>query len=175
MLVNKRTNFKEKNMKKLILAATLTIGGTALADLVPGGSGSPASFPSGISVGGNTLTDIDSGTYNCVTSDLVNNTGGECHGTQYWSRVGNVVHVAVNIRATVTVADTLTELKVTLPVASNFTSFVDCNGGGGWSSGNSFSAVRVVADTASDKCTIRWAPTTTGLTDAAVIFTYIVK
>lgn len=46
------TNFKEKNMKKTVVAAMLALSGTASAEVVPGGVGSPSEFPSGLTVSG---------------------------------------------------------------------------------------------------------------------------
>ena len=47
------TNFRSKKMKKILVVGALALLPVqAMADLVPGGSGSPASFPSGASFAG---------------------------------------------------------------------------------------------------------------------------
>ena len=129
----------------ILLTLGLMISAPLLSEIAPGGSGSPATFPNGLTVTtgavdlGPTAAEITAGTA-CSTGNVcsgvlsatcvnvINITS--CSGTMTWMRVGNVVTVGLSGFNDPTASNTLTEFDITnLPFA--VTNFANQAQGGG--------------------------------------------
>ncbi len=122
------------------------------------------------------VVNTSSGTYTPTINNSVNlNALGSTAGFSY-TRVGNIVNVTGNFSHQATTNGTLTSVRISLPVASNFSSSSQANGvivscdsvpTSDRSSGT------IYADTTNDACVARWYPTLNGVAGIAVVsFSY---
>jgi len=103
-----------------------------------------------------------SGTYTPTLTNITNVTSSSSPIAQY-TRVGNIVTVFGRFDITPTTASgTLTEIGISLPVASNFTTYTDLNGLG---SGTFLDSIKIVADNVNDRAILS-ATANTASTDA---------
>ena len=97
---------------------------------------------------------------------------GTVYGHYY--RDGDMVHVFVYTTAAATGSSALTEMSVTLPVASNFTAATEAFGSGtalSSANANGFSG-RVFASAANDNVVFAWRPTSTATLEINFNFSY---
>lgn len=78
-------------------------------------------------VSGDSRSNLTSGSYIPVLT-LGANVAAAAANVCYWLRVGNVVTVTISITVDPTAATTQTEVVISLPVPSNFTTFSQCTG-----------------------------------------------
>jgi hypothetical protein len=118
----------------------------------------------------NTSQTISSGTYSPTLTSL-SNIDSTATAVCTWMRVGNVVNVCGNISVDATVSSTLTQVGVSLPIASNFTLSTDLKGLGN----NLGTPATISCDTTNDRATITY--TTAQIVNSEVIFhfQYLVK
>ena len=116
MLFN--NTLRSRNMKRVLLAGALAIlpVQTLKADMVPGGSGSPATFPSGLQLSSG---DITSGQWIPTCSNQTANIGcaTQIHGR--YMQIGKIVHAEVYFEAN----NSLTGVEgfdFTWPIPGNF-------------------------------------------------------
>jgi hypothetical protein len=123
-----------------------------------------------ISGGGLTIT---AGTYTPTLTNVTNIDSSTASQCQYL-RVGNTVTVSGRVLVDATAGATATELDISLPVASNFSS--DVNAGGTASAttdaGNS---AGILADSANDRAQMAWIVSTNASTSYYFSFTYLVQ
>lgn len=113
-------------------------------------------------VTGTTNQYICSGTYTPTLTATTNFAGTPTvNGTFKWIRVGNVVHVSGQVGTGVLTsgADTTTDLKITLPIASAFTTASDLTGSAGTTVADKWSLI--LADAAGDRANLLFAASTT--------------
>jgi len=70
---------------------------------------------------------IASGTYTPTLTNVTNVAASTANVSQ-WTRIGNVVHVSGQCAIDPTTAGLLSQLDISLPIASNFTTFSECGG-----------------------------------------------
>lgn len=99
----------------------------------------------------NTL--VDSGTYTPTVTMVLNLDSVTAHGCQYL-RVGNVVTVSGEVGFDCTSIGSLTQFRVSLPIASNFSNAYECAGGGAEKFTAAQSACTIQADTTNDAASI---------------------
>ncbi len=118
---------------------------------------------------------IGSGTYTPTFTNVTNCSAATAIAARY-TRVGNVVHVSALFTATITTANTATQVDLTLPIASNLNAAADCIGTGtaGDGSSNLYSTV-VAGDFTNDRAQVLFKPATNGSMAITVEFTYEVK
>ena len=114
-----------------------------------------------ISLSGNltvsTATTLNSGLYTPTLTSVANvaaNTAYECQ----WSRNGDVVTVSGKFQIDPTAGATLTQLGVSLPVASNFTANEQC-GGVAFSSEVASLGAAILADAANNRAEVQYIST----------------
>jgi hypothetical protein len=90
-----------------------------------------------------------------------------------YMRVGNSVLVSGNMNSDATAAGAVTRVRVTLPVASNFTSTGDLTGTGGIEGADD--VVIALADTTNDAADVRYTANGTANTVIRIMFMYVVK
>jgi hypothetical protein len=125
---------------------------------------------------------VTSGTYTPTVTEVTNVTSGNKGTAQVsqYSRVGNIVTVAARVNGTTTTAGapTLSRIRISIPIASNFTLQTDACGSGifyrGTATINSNPAF-VQAVTATDDVEIIWNSSSTSAHDIFVNFQYEVK
>jgi hypothetical protein len=126
------------------------------------------------SVSGASFQYIASGTYTPTltsTTNIASTTARPCQ----WMRVGNVVNVACVITITVTSASAVSNLGVSLPIASNFTTAYQAAGAGNSYTGSaSWDGSRLISDATNDRISMQWVSNGagTGPYDHSVTFTY---
>jgi hypothetical protein len=110
-----------------------------------------------------TLTDVA----NAGTLDLL---------VARYTRVASVVTVAATFRAAITATATLTQVRVTLPVASNFANLRECSGAGATddSTGANIVPVSVVADPTNDAILLSFTPETASSLFVSFTATYVI-
>ena len=111
-----------------------------------------------------------SGTYTPTITD-VTNIDSSTPAVMQWSRVGDVVTVS-GLLSVDTTAASLAKLRMSLPVASNFTSSTNCAGGG--QAYNTDFQCCVYGDTTNDEAIIESALMATINTNYAIHFTYVI-
>jgi hypothetical protein len=109
-----------------VLAMT-SAGVAVTGTLIP--SGKITATTAGIDVPTSALGTCYSGTYTPTLTNGVNVAASTAFACQYM-RVGNVVTVSGQVNIDPTLATTYTQLEMTIPVASNFTSGRECGGTG---------------------------------------------
>lgn len=124
------------------------------------------------SLTGTTTQYIASGTYTPTLFNTTNLDGSTSHQGSY-KRVGNIVDVDVTLEVDPTLVTTLTQLGISLPIASNFTSEYECNGQG--NSSTSSDSGRVYADPTNDRAVYEFTSITTSNHKVGIHFSYEVK
>lgn len=145
------------------------LGGT---EKIPGvqGGGNVNITPAQIA----TYLGINSGTYTPTATNVSNCAAITMDGAQ-WLRVGNIVTVSGRAQITPTAGATLTRLRITLPVSSNFTDSstnVECIGTVGVVSASADNAGIIQADTTNDQAQIHFYSVGTGANIVHFHFTY---
>ena len=114
---------------------------------------------------------LDASTYTPALTNVTNVNASTAYACQY-TRVGNVVTVSgkVNIDTTAAAA-TATELGMSLPVASNFTTEEQCAGTAA-SEVASTAPVRILADAVNNRASFQFPAGTTSNDSYSFIFTY---
>lgn len=123
-------------------------------------------------VTGTTTQYIASGTYTPTLTNISNLDASTSAGCQ-WMRVGNVVTVSGVIQANPT-ATGLTELGVSLPIASNFSAGIvrECAGVGDF---NGVDLVYIRGDGANDRAKFTWSSGVTANVNLGFHFTYLIS
>lgn len=140
--------------------------GTDLA-LADGGTGASTASAARTNLG------FADGTYTPTLTNVANMDSSTV-GTFRYLQVGNTVTVSGNLTIDATAAATFTQVGISLPVASNFTSIGDCCGtcvGDGGSNGSGV----VMGDSTNDRATMYFVPAFATGTAWYVHFTYTVK
>lgn len=112
-----------------------------------------------------------SGTYTPTLTNVQNTSSLTARVCQYM-RVGNVVTVSGSFSATMTSSGAATTIRMTLPVASNFTQQWQLGGGGGARNTTTQSALIISADTTNDAASIDWVSAVSGALEHFFSFTY---
>jgi len=102
------------------------------------------------------------------TATNIANTSAITPTVASWFRIGNKVHVDGKIDITPTTAATLTQLRITLPIPSNFSAVTDCSGG--FSSQNEGGGIS--ADGTNDQAVLFIIPIGNAITTYTYWFTY---
>lgn len=121
-------------------------------------------------VTGTTDQFIASGTYTPTLTNVTNIDSSVAAVCQ-WIRVGNVVHVSGNVQIDPTAA-AATELGMSLPIASNFSSYIQLNGVG--CDGTDAHAIGIVADPTNDRAKFDWVTANNFNGFYSFTFTYLV-
>lgn len=103
-----------------------------------------------------------SAVYTPTVTDVANAGTISTTGFRY-SRIGDIVTVAGGLQAAITTISVLTQISITLPVASNFGNFYECSGSGTAeinSGGANIVPVTVRADTTNDVILLSFIPST---------------
>lgn len=142
-----------------ITLSTGRLGGTGLHNNASG-------------VAGTAIQYIASGTYTPVLT-AVANLGASVSAVCQFIRVGNVCTVSGRISLTPTAgANTLTQFRISLPIASIITGATQCGGGGGRQATNDIEAFHIVADAASDEALVSFFASSNAAAFASFTFTY---
>jgi len=156
-------------------ATALTIGQDKVAAFAAGASfGGDVAVTGGVSV---TTGITGANIYNTYTPTLtgITNVAASAANVSGWIRIGNAVLVFTRVEVTATASATLTEIDVSLPVASNFSGTNQCVGSGAISSTTTeVAAVGVQANTTDDRAKLRFVSTSTSARFYTVVFGYIV-
>jgi hypothetical protein len=100
---------------------------------------------------------VATGTYTPVLTNAANLSASTPQVTSYM-RVGNMVIVAGSLEADPSVTSTLTQLRISLPIASNFANYFECGG-----TANAYNIVSMCAgisgDTTNDTALMQWIAT----------------
>lgn len=114
-------------------------------------------------------TGLAAGTYTPTLTGVANVGASTAHVSQYM-RVGNTITVSGQVEIDATTTLTLTQLGVSLPVASNFANTFDCGGVG--NSPAVTETFAIYADAANDRAQIEWIPISTANNTFYYSFTY---
>lgn len=152
--------FGTNNSLKLTLASDGRLYGTALHNNAG-------------AVTGTTNQYIASGTYTPTITAVANCTVNSATLSS-WMRVGNVVTVTVQLNIDPTLTATTTQVRVSLPIASNFAGGNQC-GGTAYCPGIASLGAAILADVANDEALIQFV--STDVTDQlwAGSFTYLIS
>ena len=116
----------------------------------------------------NTLLSLASGTYTPTLTNVANLDGSTAFECQY-SRVGSVVTVSGKVSINPTAPATLTQLGISLPVASNFGAQEDC-AGVAFASGIAGQGAAIRGDAANDRAEMAWIAS--DVTDQPMYFSF---
>jgi hypothetical protein len=138
-----------------------------------------ATLGSGLSLSGSTLdtaSTIASGTYTPTLTNTTNVAASTAYACQYL-RIGNTVTVSGKIDVDATTTATISSLKISLPVTSDFTAAENCAGVGSATVTGSLSnqAIPISADTTADKASLDWVVATAANSPIYFTFTYKVQ
>lgn len=126
-------------------------------------------------LGTTALTTLASGTYTPTLTNGVNVTSSVSHLAN-WTRLGNVVTVSGQIDITPTGISAQTEVKLSLPVASNLTSGLELNGVAQYQNSTVIGpGGTLVSDTVGDKADLTYFTTTVGAGTMVYTFSYPVQ
>lgn len=106
---------------------------------------------------------LDSGTYTPTLTPVSNVDSAVQASFFFYSRVGDIVTVSGGITIDNTAATTVSELGISLPIASNFTAFGQCSGVGASGAAQSLSGA-ISGDATNDRARLNWTSGST--TDA---------
>jgi hypothetical protein len=113
---------------------------------------------------------LDYGTYTPTLTNIANLTSST-PAVCSWQRVGDIVVVSGSFTVDALIGG-LTSLRMTLPVASNFTSITDASGAGSGVIAESHAAY---ADDVNDEVIFRWTSASTASHVVYFMFMYIVR
>lgn len=105
-------------------------------------------------VAGYGISDVEtssSGVYTPTLTGILNVASVTAPLDWYYIRVGTVVIMAGQLNVFPTASATITEVQVSLPVASNFAAFGNASGSGSSSNGTSLTSVGINASAANDR------------------------
>jgi hypothetical protein len=140
------------------------INGTPIGETDP----DTAAFDS-INIGADgVISHLKAGTFTPVGTGVANLDSVTMYQLQY-VRVGNVVTASGRFDANAAVSGTLSQFRMTLPIASNFGATEDC-GGVAMARVVAGHAAAIYADTTNDAAFVEWVPTDTN--DRAYSFIY---
>ena len=124
---------------------------------------------------GGALTSLISAAYTPTLTDVANAGTLDLLVARYM-RIGTIVTVAATFRAAITTTATLTQVRVTLPVASNFANLRECSGAGATddSAGANIVPVSVVADPTNDAILLSFLPGTASPLFVSFNATYVI-
>jgi len=116
---------------------------------------------------------IESGTYTPTFTNVSNVASTTLRSARYM-RVGNVVSVAIQVAiATTAAAPTATQMRVTVPIASNFTTDYQASGGGArFRSTAANEALYIETDSTNNELDVYFYSTITSASDTSIHFTY---
>lgn len=118
---------------------------------------------------------LEAGSYTPVTSDLVN-VDSLTLRKAYYQKIGNIVNVKILYEIIILSADTSTQFKITLPIASNLSSIYDIVGNPLSNNINRVNSGYISAITASNLAIISFNSASFGtLGDITLDFSYEVK
>ena len=118
----------------------------------------------------NTIPALAAANYTPALTGIANVSGSSVGGARY-SRTGDIVTISGRIVVTPTAGATRTDINVSLPIPSNFTTSADLSGSAGHISGspNVFGACLVFSDATND--TLRIAFSSSSTSDHTITFT----
>jgi hypothetical protein len=123
---------------------------------------------------GTTNQYVGSGTYTPTYTNVAN-VSATTASTAQWLRVGNVVTVSGRLNvATTAAAPTVTQLRMSLPIASAFAGVHQCAGQGGRQSAGAIEPISINADTVNDEALLTFYATATASVGTTFQFSYIV-
>ncbi len=114
------------------------------------------------------ITGLAANIYTPTLTHVANLTASTPYSCQYL-RVGGVVTVSGRVDVDPTTVTTLTQLGISLPIASNFTSTNECAGAGACGSLSGYS-VAIQSDPTNDRAEMTWTPS--DVANNAVFFTF---
>jgi len=117
---------------------------------------------------------IFSGSYTAAQVGTNTNVLAVIFGTNYYMRVGNMVTVVGQVEIDATTANTDTVVRMSLPIASNFTTSRQLGGSANSIDGGIFGAISaaILGDTTNDCAEFRLRPTNTNSNSYQFSFTY---
>lgn len=121
-----------------------------------------------------TSSTLKSGTYTPTFTNVTNVASTTLRSARY-TQVGNVVTVSINVSiATTAAAPTQTQMRVSVPVSSNFTTDYQAAGGGSRYRGGAAAneTFYIESDATNNEVDVYFYSTSTGATDASIHFTY---
>lgn len=121
-------------------------------------------------LGANTIV---SGVYTPTLTNVTNVTSSTGYQANYM-RVGDMVTVSSKIDVTPTLIGTVTEVGLSLPIASAFTVNEDC-GGAAASSSVASDCAAVLPDTVNDRARLRWISVGVSATNLFYVYMYRIK
>lgn len=125
-----------------------------------------------ITTGSSAIGNVFSGTYTPTLTNVTNIAASTAYTCSYM-RVGNVVTVSGRLNIDPTSATTASELGISLPIASAFTSITECGGTGAiYSTTTEVSSGGISADAANDRAAFRFVSGGTAARDYSFTFTY---
>ncbi len=92
----------------------------------------------------------------------------------YYTRTGNNVTVSGWIELEPSVATTYTQVSLTLPIASNFTSTVECAGAGAASGSGIVESIAISSNSSADRCQLNFMSNTVSNHGVSYTYTYVV-
>lgn len=113
------------------------------------------------------------GTYTPTLTNVANAATTTASVCQYM-RVGNTVTVSGKLTCTFSAANTLTQIGISLPIASNFANDNECGGGGGSHITNTVLSAYIIGDTTNNRAEMRCHSTSTASRTFFFSFTYLV-
>ena len=131
-------------------------------------TGGHTSVPSFVDSAGDVII-LDSGVYTPTITDQ-NNVASSMAFAAQWMRVGNTVTVGGKFNCDPTTANILTQLGITIPVASNFTTEEECGGSVGCRTAEGSGLV--FADSTNDRAFAQFFPTSANNAAWGFIFMY---
>jgi hypothetical protein len=125
-----------------------------------------------ITTGSSAIGNVFSGVYTPTLTNVTNIAASTAY-TSHYMRVGNVVTVSGRLNIDPTAATTASELGISLPIASAFTTLTECGGTGAiYSTSTEVSSGGILADAANDRAAFRFVSGGTAARDYAFTFTY---
>ncbi len=138
-------------------------GGTPSSITLTNATGTAASLTAGAT------TNVTSGTYTPTVSNVSNAAASTTRAARY-TRIGNVVHVSGQVDVDATTTLTITQIRISLPIASNFSSTLE--GSGVIVSDKQLSAGRIESENTTDTMQASFVPTSVANDTFNYVFTY---
>lgn len=159
--LNADMNFYTNGTLRFTIAADGRIGGSGLHNNANSPTGTSPQY-------------IASGTYTPTITNGTNVSASTARKSQ-WIRVGNVVTASITVTTTQTNVSAVTDIGVSLPIASNLAVTYDLAGTGFRydAAGGGGSTIRVIGDATNDRASLTWISNTAANTsDLTATFTY---